>query len=205
MSGKQILFLSLIGFMLSIISIFTLDYQLASPALSLGLGNKAFWNLVTDLGDSKYMGMLLVATWTSAFIYQKITPENPFWPDLRKKSLLVLAAVAGTGIFVIIVKTIVGRARPYMGDIGFSPFTFGSEFASWPSGHTTSAFAFAVAASMAFPILRWPLLALATLTGFSRMALGVHYLGDVIMGATVGTVGAVLIYNWLRPKLGLKS
>jgi len=57
---------------------------------------------------------------------------------------------------------------------------------------------------MAFPALRWPLMAIAALTGFSRMVLGVHYLGDVIMGATIGTLGAVLIYNWLRPKLGLK-
>ena len=205
MSGKQTLLVALIGLTLSIISIFTLDYRLASPVLSFGLGNKELWNVVTDIGDSKYMGMLLVATWLSAFIYQKITPDNPFWPELRKKALLILAAVVGTGIFVIVVKTIVGRARPYMGDIGFFPFTFGSDYASWPSGHTTSAFAFAVAAGMAFPILRWPLLVVAALTGFSRMVLGVHYLGDVIMGATVGTVGAMLIYNWLRPKLGLKG
>ena len=205
MSGKQILVFALIGLALSVISIFTLDYQLASPVLSLGIGSKEFWNIVTDTGDSKYMGMILVATWASAFIYQKINPDNPFWPALRKKSLLVLAAVVGTGLFVIVLKTIVGRARPYMGDIGFFPFTFGSDYASWPSGHTTSAFAFAVAAGMAFPKLRWPLLIVAALTGFSRMVLGVHYLGDVIMGATVGTVGAVLIYNWLRPKLGLKG
>ncbi len=204
MSGKQILIFALIGLALSVISIFTLDYRLASPMLSLGLGNKEFWNVVTDIGDSKYMGLLLVATWLSALIYQKINPEKPFWPALRKKALLVFAAVVGTGVLVIILKTIVGRARPYMGDIGFFPFTFGSDYASWPSGHTTSAFAFAVAAGMAFPILRWPLLVVAALTGFSRMVLGVHYLGDVVMGATIGTLGAVIIYNWLRPKLGLK-
>jgi len=25
------------------------------------------------------------------------------------------------------------------------------------------------------------------------------------MGATIGTLGAVLVYNWLRPKIGLKA
>ncbi len=205
MSGKRLLTFALIGLTLSIISIFTLDYQLASPVLSLGIGNEEFWNIVTDIGDSKYMGVLLVVTWVSALIYQKINPDNPFWPALRIKTTLVFATIVGTGVIVIILKTIVGRARPYMGDIGFFPFTFGADYASWPSGHTTSAFAFAAAVGMAFPILRWPLLAVAALTGFSRMVLGVHYLGDVIMGATIGTLGAVLIYNWLRPKLGLKA
>ncbi len=203
MSGKQIAIFALIGLALSVISIFTLDYQLASPVLAFGIGNETFWEVVTDMGDSKYMGILLVLLWVNALIYQKLQPESRFWPALRKKAMLVFAAVVGTGIFVLVVKFIVGRARPYMGDIGFFPFTYGSDYASWPSGHTTSAFAFAAAMGMAFPILRWPLLAAAALTGFSRMVLGVHYLGDVIMGATVGTLGAVLIYNWLRPKIGL--
>ncbi len=53
MSGKQILTFALIGLTLSVISIFTLDYQLASPALALGIGNNEFWNIITDIGDSK--------------------------------------------------------------------------------------------------------------------------------------------------------
>lgn len=205
MSGKRILAFALIGLALSVISIFTLDYHLAPSVLSLGVGHQGLWHFITNVGESRYIGMLLVATWSGALILQKLKANNPFWPDLRKKALLVFVAVASTGIFTIVLKNIVGRARPYMGDLGFFPFTFSSDYASWPSGHTTLAFAFAVATGMAFPILRWPLLAIATLTGFSRMVLGMHYLGDVIMGATIGTLGAVLIYNWLAPKIGLKA
>ena len=201
---RSILTFALIGFAFSMLSVLFLDYALAPKVLALGEGQEALWHIITDIGDSKYMGILLVVIGFGAFALSKLRPENASWPSLWKKALVVFTAVLGTGIFVIIVKMIVGRARPYMGDIGFHPFTYGADFASWPSGHTTSAFAFAMAASMAFPALRWPLMAIAALTGFSRMVLGVHYLGDVIMGATIGTLGAVLIYNWLRPKLGLK-
>jgi len=202
---RHIFLYALIGLALSILSIMVLDYPLAPKVLAIGVGQEALWHLITDTGDSKYMGMLLVATWVFAFLYEKYRSQSPVWPALRAKATLVFAAVLGTGIFVIIAKIVVGRPRPYTGEIGFSPFTLGSDFASWPSGHTTSAFAFAVAAGMAFPLLRWPLIAMAALTGFSRMVLGVHYLGDIIMGATIGTLGAAIIYNWLRPKLGLKG
>lgn len=202
---RSIVTFSLIGLAFSILSILFLDYALAPKVLALGDGQKALWHFITEIGDSKYMGILLVAIGLGAFTLSKLRPQNPTWPALWKKAVLAFSAVLGTGIFVIVVKFIVGRARPYMGDLGFFPLTYGADFASWPSGHTTSVFAFAMAVGMAVPALRWPLLALATLIGFSRMVLGMHYLGDVIMGATVGTLGAVLIYNWLRPKLGLKG
>ncbi|MCF6273772.1 MAG: phosphatase PAP2 family protein [Rhodobacteraceae bacterium] len=197
--------IALVGLILSLTSIFFLDYTLASKVLVLGIDQVSFWNYVTQMGDSKWMALLLIALWIGGFSFGRISPENPLWSRLRKKSLLILAAVAGTGILVMILKVIVGRARPYMGDIGFFPFTFGSEYASWPSGHATTAFAFAVAVGLAIPVLRGPLFILAILVAYSRMALGVHYLGDVIMGATIGSLGAVLIYRALAPKLGIKT
>jgi len=205
MSRTLMLTLALIGLLLSIASIFFVDYALASKVLAIGEEPKNLWKLVTDLGNSKWSGMLLIAIWIGAFSFGKISPENPLWDSMRKKALLVLSAILGTGIVAMVIKVVVGRARPYMGDIGFFPFTFGSDYASWPSGHTTTAFAFAAAVGLAIPVLRWPLFVLAALVGYSRMALGVHYLGDIIMGATVGALGAVLIYNWLAPKLGIKS
>ncbi len=205
MSFRKYLSFALLGLALSITSILTLDYSLAPKAVTVAEGHQQLWAMITNMGDATYMLFIVIAIWGYAFIAGKRNPENTLWFELRAKAILVLAAVAGTGIFAMIIKVIVGRARPYTGEIGFSPFTFGSAHASWPSGHTTSAFAFAVAMGLAFPKLRWPLLALAALIGFSRMVLDKHYLGDVIIGATIGTLGAVLIYNWLRPKLGLKA
>jgi undecaprenyl-diphosphatase len=58
---------------------------------------------------------------------------------------------------------------------------------SFPSGHAASAFAFATAAGQRVPALWIPLRALALLIGYSRIHTGVHYPGDVVAGAVVGT------------------
>jgi undecaprenyl-diphosphatase len=58
---------------------------------------------------------------------------------------------------------------------------------SFPSGHTASAFAFATAAGQRIPALWLPLRGLALLVGYSRIHTGVHYPGDVMAGAAVGS------------------
>ena len=59
---------------------------------------------------------------------------------------------------------------------------------SFPSGHSASAAAFAVAVGDVMPALRWPLRAAAGVVAFSRVYTGVHYPGDVIAGVTTGAV-----------------
>ena len=58
---------------------------------------------------------------------------------------------------------------------------------SFPSGHTASAFAFATAVGQRIPGLWIPLRGLALLVGYSRIHTGVHYPGDVVAGAMVGS------------------
>lgn len=59
---------------------------------------------------------------------------------------------------------------------------------SFPSGHSASAFAFAEAVGGVLPALRWPMRGAATVVAFSRVYTGVHYPGDVVVGATTGAV-----------------
>jgi len=63
---------------------------------------------------------------------------------------------------------------------------------SFPSGHAASAFAFATGAGRAQPSLSAPLRAVATLVGYSRVHTGVHYPGDVLIGAFIGVTAAEL-------------
>jgi undecaprenyl-diphosphatase len=57
---------------------------------------------------------------------------------------------------------------------------------SLPSGHSASAFAFATAVGQVLPYGAAPLRALAATVAYSRVHTGVHYPGDVILGALLG-------------------
>ncbi len=76
----------------------------------------------------------------------------------------------------------------------------GGDRLSFPSGHATTAFAFAGVIWREHPKYKWYAMALATLVGASRMNDDAHYLHDVTMGATIG-----LAYSLALPKYGSKN
>ncbi|WP_037679904.1 phosphatase PAP2 family protein [Streptomyces griseus] len=91
-------------------------------------------------------------------------------------------------------KRLVRRPRPHRAED--SPFPGRHvpmpESASFPSGHTASAVAFAAAVGPAWPAATVPLGLLACAVGYSRVHTGVHYPGDVIAGAVLGTGAAAV-------------
>jgi undecaprenyl-diphosphatase len=58
---------------------------------------------------------------------------------------------------------------------------------SFPSGHAASGFAFAAAVAGSLPGVAAPLRTIASTVGYSRVHTGVHYPGDVVVGALIGT------------------
>ncbi|MER8041474.1 phosphatase PAP2 family protein [Streptomyces sp. NPDC094032] len=64
--------------------------------------------------------------------------------------------------------------------------------ASFPSGHTASAVAFATAVGVILPPAAVPLSILAWAVGYSRVHTGVHYPGDVAGGAVLGLGSAAV-------------
>lgn len=78
---------------------------------------------------------------------------------------------------------------------------------SFPSGHTTTAFCFAIGLSLLFKNKNYSLLflALATLVGFSRTILSFHFAADVIGGAFLGGVTTFILFVILRRPLQLNS
>ena len=63
---------------------------------------------------------------------------------------------------------------------------------SFPSGHSAAAFAFATGVGHVLPSAAVPLRALAALVAYSRVHTGVHYPGDVVAGALIGSALAQL-------------
>lgn len=73
---------------------------------------------------------------------------------------------------------------------------------SFPSGHSASAAAFAVAVGDLVPALRLPLRGAAAVVAFSRVYTGVHYPGDVVVGAIAGAVAGRLTSRAVRRLTG---
>ncbi|MFJ8542190.1 phosphatase PAP2 family protein [Streptomyces sp. NPDC093586] len=111
----------------------------------------------------------------------------------RGAALVGVGAVAVTSTAAnLLGKRLVRRPRP---DREAARVTVGRHVpmpasASFPSGHTASAVAFATAVGVVLPAAAAPLGALATAVGYSRVHTGVHYPGDVVAGAVLGVAGA---------------
>jgi undecaprenyl-diphosphatase len=109
----------------------------------------------------------------------------------RRAALAGLAAV-GAASFVVNqpMKAAGERLRPDREGLGVPAerWVRMPSSTSFPSGHSASAAAFAVAVGDVFPGLRLPLRAAASVVAFSRVYTGVHYPSDVLVGATVGAL-----------------
>ena len=119
------------------------------------------------------------------------------------------AVLVGSGVTALL-KGVLGRARPDRApDIRPSDFQFARGFRepsrkSFPSGHTTTAFAAAAAVTSEvhrmWPKYTWyvgPLLyAGATVAGLSRMYHNRHWASDVALGAGIGTFSGLKVVRY---------
>lgn len=111
--------------------------------------------------------------------------------EISRAFTFFFATVALASLLANLLKRAIGRARPVeidtFGPFGFQHFAFDWRWESFPSGHSTTIFAVALAASFLLPRLSWLLLAIAVLVGVSRVVVGAHYPTDVFGGALLGT------------------
>jgi membrane-associated phospholipid phosphatase len=113
----------------------------------------------------------------------------------RRAALTGLAAIGAASLVVNQPMKLAGaRIRPDRHGIGVPQqrWVRMPSSTSFPSGHSASAAAFAVAVGDAMPALQRPLGAAASVVAFSRVYTGVHYPGDVLVGAAVGALAGRL-------------
>ncbi len=96
------------------------------------------------------------------------------------------AALVGIGIFVVL-KKISGRKRPCEIEPHCWAHLLPPDRFSFPSGHTITAFAMAIALGEFYPALIPGLLFCAISIAASRILLGMHFLSDVVVAALLGT------------------
>ena len=109
----------------------------------------------------------------------------------------MFVAIALTGLADSIIKRIIGRVRPSdLGAFAYQPFSWRSEYASFPSGHSANVFATLVAVGLIFPRARPLLWVYAVGIAASRVIVGSHFVSDVVAGAAFGAFGAIVIRDW---------
>jgi membrane-associated phospholipid phosphatase len=111
----------------------------------------------------------------------------------RQAARTGLASIATTSVVVnALVKPVARRRRP---DRALHAVPLARQVnmptsRSLPSGHAASAFAFATGVGYTLPGGSAPLRLLAAAVGYSRVHTGVHYPGDVVIGALLGATVA---------------
>jgi undecaprenyl-diphosphatase len=183
-----------------IASMFFIDERAYRLALRLPTGVVDAFYEITDFGRS---GWVLVPT--GALIAVLALVASPALDHMTRGVLAAIATRVGfvflsvgvPGLFVAIVKRFIGRVRPSSaGPFAYEPFHWRPDFASLPSGHTTTAFATLVAVGALFPRARPFLWGFALLIAVSRIVVTAHFVSDVLAGAAVGVLGAWCVRDW---------
>jgi len=139
-------------------------------------------------GDSWFCGLALVLIW--AFTH------DPFW---KKWAVVLLGGISVLATIVLILKFSIRRRRPE-GEWG--GIYRNTDPHSFPSGHAARVFLIATMVTALGPpwaaIVAWvwaPLVALA------RVAMGVHYVSDIVAGMVVGIIVGIIGLEVYTPLL----
>ncbi|HAL57364.1 MAG TPA: hypothetical protein DCP63_13080 [Bacteroidetes bacterium] len=128
--------------------------------------------------------------------------------DLENAAVLLGAAQVVALGTTSLLKAVIDRRRPFetLPDVKVKDNT-SSLGSSFPSGHTSQAFAIATLIALEYPkpYVYVPAFIWAGLVGYGRIYLGVHYPSDVLGGLVLGTVSAILVWSFRDGILDLKT
>ena len=161
-----------------------------------------YWRIITDLGRAgTYISLSFICFICFALIVIKKDQSEFRWSGHfcagARNSLFVFYTLVISGISINFLKFIIGRQRPKAmfedGFYGLIPFNTNHAMNSFPSGHSQTGWALAMSLALIFPRATPVLITFATLVAISRVILTVHFLSDVIAGALISIITAVLL------------
>lgn len=164
-----------------------INEAMSGPALTVCM------QVVTMLGNGAILALLIL-------------PPMYLWDRRRFKrhATAMIVAVASSGLLVNGLKIIVDRPRPPEHfaalDIEVHAPDGSPPDRSFPSGHAQTATGAAVYLACLYPAASPAFFLAAALVVLSRVALGVHFPSDVLVGATFGAVFSLLAFLIARRK-----
>ena len=171
-------------------------------------GTLSLWpvRILTDFGKDSYaltcLAAALLVVGLGAAALRGTARARLIGFGLRLEFLLL--AVATPLVAGEIIKWVVGRGRPFTGGkanpFNFAPFAGTEAYASLPSAHAITAAALAFAVAAVWPQARLPMILYALLIAGSRLVLLAHHPSDVVAGALIGVVGAMLVRYWFAAR-----
>ena len=195
------------GLVLGTAAVMPLDRHIAVESQRPSLQNKtALRHTMTGIRVLGEPGSIIIAGAT--YVYGR-TEDSPRSAEL---GLRTIESIGAAGLTTVVIKAFAGRARPYVSsDTNPHLYKFGRGFhddnyTSFPSGHVTTAFAAASAASQEIGYL-WPhashlwtpvLFTSASLVGVARIYEDKHWASDVVAGAAVGTLVSRVVVRYAR-------
>jgi undecaprenyl-diphosphatase len=192
---------------LIVVAMFTIDAPTIIAARQLSYPVHRLFAVITDFGKSGWflwpLGLLLMVIALAAAPRLGRIGERVLGAVAVRLTFLFLA-IGVPGLFASLAKNMIGRARPFVGGSAnpflYHPFDWRPAYASLPSGHTTTAVAAAIAIGALWPRSRPYLWAYAVVIAVSRLVITAHHPSDVLAGALVGGVGALLVRDWFAAR-----
>jgi membrane-associated phospholipid phosphatase len=162
-----------------------------------------FWYVFTALAEPWFLLFLITILFVIYFIMQRRKSEHRFAYKRFLTLFLISMAITYSSIIMLKMYIPVPRACVPCPGAGCNPYC--PDDSSFPSGHSAMGFALftsiylAVGKKKLLPVFILPLL-----IAYSRLALGVHTLPDVVAGSVLG-FGIALIVNEVVVKRKLNA
>jgi undecaprenyl-diphosphatase len=191
------------GFVVVLVLLLLVDHPLSVLVTQHDKDSLHLANEITRWGESDWIlipsGVVLIVTAVLAWLVRARIYRLALI-EMSQIVALIFVGVGLPGLVSTILKRLVGRSRPVVFDqagiLGFHPVFNDFGFESWPSGHTTTAFALCMVIGFLSPRWFWIGLLYAVAVAGSRLALGAHYPSDAVSGCVLGVLGAYTVRNY---------
>lgn len=153
-----------------------------------------FLNTVFKI-DDYYHSELMAASIVALYAYGLIDKNN----EVRNLSLRLAEATVYGSLINMSIKFLGGRSRPFVTEsaFDFDPFKMNFEQTSFPSGHSTLAFAYSSVMAKEFNNFFWKFgwYSLAVMTAYARVYNNEHWFSDIIFGSAIGLFVGEFVNN----------